>query len=96
MNLNLFILKQSILEKRATRQAAAEEVQQRVNAKKAGKQNFSLAISSDEQVCQAAAIEALFIEIAPGEKPEMRPCRSEGEGDERREMKEERGMVKKK
>lgn len=37
MNLNLFILKQSILEKRATRQAAAEEVQQRVNAKKAGK-----------------------------------------------------------
>lgn len=25
----------------------------------------------------------------------MRPCRSEGEGDERREMKEERGMVKK-
>lgn len=25
----------------------------------------------------------------------MRPCRSEGEGDERKEMKEERGMVKK-
>lgn len=55
------------------------------------KKNFSFAISSDEQVCQAAAIEGLFIEIASGEKPEMRPCRSEGEGDERREMKEEKG-----
>ncbi len=43
-----------------------------------------------------AAIEGLFIEIASGEKPEMRPCRSEGEGDERREMKEEKGDGEKK